>query len=190
VQPRPFTEVAALCTLPSGISLNVDTPPMTSVFSGGLVYEWTQEPSNYGLVDLSDGKITVRQDYNNLKAEYLATPNPQGDGGYNPSGTSRACPANTTEFMSWRELPRIPPGAQEYIDHGAGTPLGFNGPSNMNMGGSVWSQVGGRADGRLLVLCRRGRSSRRVRSGVRRHLRRVPRRRGLSPRVKGMWFKS
>jgi len=40
-------------------------------FSGGLVYEYTQEASNYGLVDLSNnGSITYRQDFINLKNQY------------------------------------------------------------------------------------------------------------------------
>src|SRR5271156_3497824 len=110
---------------------------MTTVFSGGLVYEWTQETSDYGLVELSNGQVTLLQDYNNLKQEFQSTPNPQGDGGYKPSGEASACPANTTDFVSWSVLPALPAGAQQYIDHGAGAPLGFNGPSNINVGGNV-----------------------------------------------------
>lgn len=40
-------------------------------FSGGLVYEYTEEASEYGVVDLnSDGSITYRDDFENLKNEY------------------------------------------------------------------------------------------------------------------------
>ena len=49
VLPRNFDEVPVLYT-----------NDMIDVFSGGLVYEFTQEPNNYGLVKvLSNGDIKV-----------------------------------------------------------------------------------------------------------------------------------
>jgi hypothetical protein len=110
---------------------------MTSVFSGGLVYEWTQEVSNYGLVDLSKGKINLRQDYNNLKSEFANTPIPNDDGGYKSNGQSSICPGNSTDFVSWKVLPAIPSQAQVYINSGAGKALGYDGPSNQGAGSSV-----------------------------------------------------
>ena len=110
---------------------------MTGVFSGGLVYEWTQEVSNYGLVELNNGSITLLPDYNNLKSEFANTPIPSGDGGYKANGQSATCPENSTDFSSWAVLPAIPAQAQVYIDNGAGQPLGYNGPSNQGVGGSV-----------------------------------------------------
>ena len=110
---------------------------MTPVFSGGLVYEWSQEPSDYGLVELSNGNITLLQDYQNLKAEFAATSMPSGDGGYKPSGSASTCPVNGTDFTSWAVLPALPPGAQNYIDNGAGKALGYTGPSNQGAGGAV-----------------------------------------------------
>jgi Glucanosyltransferase len=116
---------------------NPDSSQMTPVFSGGLVYEWSQEPSDYGLVDLSNGNITLLQDYQNLKAEFAATPMPSGDGGYKASGSASTCPANGTDFTSWAVLPAQPEGAQSYIDNGAGKALGYGGPSNQGAGGGV-----------------------------------------------------
>ncbi|KAF2863783.1 glycoside hydrolase family 72 protein, partial [Piedraia hortae CBS 480.64] len=59
VQPRTFTEVQALYG-----------PKMTA-FSGGLVYEWTQEASNYGLVKTTaDGNIELLQDYAALEEQF------------------------------------------------------------------------------------------------------------------------
>jgi hypothetical protein len=110
---------------------------MTPVFSAGLVYEWSQEVSNYGLVDLSNGVVTLRQDYTNLKAEFAKTPIPTDDGGYKPGGQASACPANSTDFTSWAVLPALPAGAQAYIDNGAGKALGYNGPTNQGAGSSV-----------------------------------------------------
>lgn len=59
VTPRVFNEVQALYG-----------PQMTAL-SGGLVYEYSQEESNYGLVDTFDnGTIHLRIDYDNLKNQY------------------------------------------------------------------------------------------------------------------------
>lgn len=60
VRPRYFTEVQAIyCT------------EMTQAFSGGLVYEYTQEQNDYGLVKLNDnGTATLLIDYTNLQTQY------------------------------------------------------------------------------------------------------------------------
>jgi hypothetical protein len=59
VEPRTFTEISAL------YSSEMNT------WSGGLVYEWTQESNNYGLVQVNnDGSLTVLQDYANLQNQY------------------------------------------------------------------------------------------------------------------------
>lgn len=111
---------------------------MTGVFSGGLVYEWTQEVSNYGLVDLSNGSVTLLQDYKNLKVEFADTPLPTGDGGYTSNGQASTCPPNSTDFTSWQVLPPIPAQAQAYVESGAGQPLGYGGPSNQGAGATVF----------------------------------------------------
>lgn len=59
VTPRTFSEVAALYS-----------PQMTQAFSGGLVYEWTQEANNYGLVKIAGNKVTTLIDYDNLMKQY------------------------------------------------------------------------------------------------------------------------
>ncbi|CCH45072.1 putative secreted protein [Wickerhamomyces ciferrii] len=44
---------------------------LVNTFSGGLVYEYTEEPSHYGVVDLNDdGSITYKEDFDNLKNEF------------------------------------------------------------------------------------------------------------------------
>jgi len=58
--PRKWQEVGALYS-----------DKMTGVFSGGLVYEYTQESNNYGIVDVeSDGSVKTRGDYKTLQAAY------------------------------------------------------------------------------------------------------------------------
>lgn len=59
VSPRPFTEVRAIYS-----------SDMAHVFSGGVVYEYSQEPNNYGLVEIDDsGDVELFEDYDNLQKE-------------------------------------------------------------------------------------------------------------------------
>lgn len=60
VLPRNFDEVPILYT-----------NDMIDVFSGGLVYEFTQEPNNYGLVEiLSNGDVKLLRDFVQLKKQF------------------------------------------------------------------------------------------------------------------------
>jgi hypothetical protein len=59
VQPRAFTEVQALYGT-----------QMTAL-SGGLVYEYTQEEQDYGLVKINaNGSLSIRADFDNLQGQY------------------------------------------------------------------------------------------------------------------------
>lgn len=53
---RPFTEIEAIYST-----------QMSSVFSGGLVYEYSNETNNYGLVQIDGDKVTKLTDFENLK---------------------------------------------------------------------------------------------------------------------------
>lgn len=58
--PRTFTEVSG------GVYGD-----LAKVFSGGLIYEYSQEDSDYGLVDIDDdGNVKLRTDYTNLQNQY------------------------------------------------------------------------------------------------------------------------
>jgi 1,3-beta-glucanosyltransferase GAS3 len=44
---------------------------MTGVLSGGIVYEYTEEPSNYGLVKINaDGSLQLLKDFTTLQDQY------------------------------------------------------------------------------------------------------------------------
>lgn len=46
---------------------------LASTFSGGLVYEYFEEPNNYGLVEVgNDGSVRLLQDFENLKSAYAS----------------------------------------------------------------------------------------------------------------------
>lgn len=62
--PRIFEEILALYS-----------NDMVDIFSGGLVYEFTQEPNNYGLVKvLENGNIELLSDFMALQDQYLRLP--------------------------------------------------------------------------------------------------------------------
>lgn len=114
---RTFTEVADLYG-----------SQMTPVYSGGLVYEYTQEVSNYGLVDLSSGKLQELPDFATLQAAYKKTPNPTGDGGYRAdAGGAMTCPGSNEFWIPANDsLPIIPAKAVQYMTAGAGKAPGLS----------------------------------------------------------------
>lgn len=116
VQPRVFDEVAALYG-----------EKMTSL-SGGLVYEYTQEEADYGLVDVNDnGTVTLRTDFDNLQKQFnkLDLDLIQSR---NETGTSITAPKCAKKLISddtfgadW-DLPTVPTKAATWIKSGLDNP--------------------------------------------------------------------
>ncbi|TID18537.1 glycoside hydrolase family protein [Venturia nashicola] len=106
---------------------------MSPVYSGGLVYEYSQEEADYGLVDISGNTVSERPDFKALKSAFSGTPLPTGDGGYKSSGSASQCPPKSKiwEVEDPTILPTIPSGAQKYMTSGAGA-----GPGNKGTTGS------------------------------------------------------
>lgn len=110
--PRVFNEVAALYG-----------PDMTGL-NGGLVYEYSEEPDDYGLVTISstDGSITLRQDYVNLLGQFnkldasLQTQVPSANNAAPVCSTSLVTGASglSNNFT----IPPQPPGTAELIANG------------------------------------------------------------------------
>jgi hypothetical protein len=99
VTPRGFTEVAAIYG-----------PQMTDVWSGGVVYEWTQENNRYGLVKISDsGEVDVLPDYTNLQ-EQLSKVNPKGVkmDSFNQQRSASTCPEINANWKASSNLPPTP----------------------------------------------------------------------------------
>ncbi|EPY50289.1 sporulation specific 1,3-beta- glucanosyltransferase Gas4 [Schizosaccharomyces cryophilus OY26] len=118
---RPFTEIEAIYS-----------PEMTESFSGGLVYEYSAEPNNYGLVIIDgNGDRKISKNCVTLMKQFQKVPNPKGDGGYRKDGLPSECPRNSTYFQAWETLPPMPKEAKVYMEEGAGEPLGIDGPTNM-----------------------------------------------------------
>lgn len=121
---RKFEEVSALYST-----------KMTGVYSGGLVYEYSEESSNYGLVKISGNDVTDQPDYDALKSAFSKTANPQGDGNYNSTGGPNGCPAQSSNWdVSSDGLPAIPEPAKKYMTEGAGKGDGFGGSGSQSAG--------------------------------------------------------
>jgi len=124
---RKFEEVAALYST-----------EMTSVYSGGLVYEYSEEPNKFGLVSISGSSVSELPDFAALQTAYAGTSDPSGSGGYNTTGGASGCP--TYAAPNWNvktnELPAIPSGAVQYMTAGAGAGPGLSGAGSQNAGGA------------------------------------------------------
>jgi hypothetical protein len=117
VQPRVFTEVQALYG-----------PQMTAL-SGGLIYEFTQEEQDFGLVVInSNGSVSLRTDYDNLQSQYNKLDKTLIES-TNPSSTNIKPPACAASLITAQQfsknftIPVICPGCQSLIDNGISNPL-------------------------------------------------------------------
>lgn len=115
VQPRTFPEVTAVYS------------EQMRTFSGGVVYEFTQEANNYGLVEINDdGSAQLLDDFDALQRAHneIDTDALQG----NTTGTQfepvRCDPSliqNDNFANSW-DLPPVPSGVQDLINNGLQNP--------------------------------------------------------------------
>lgn len=121
---RTFEEVSAL--------YNTE---MTGVFSGGLVYEYSEEGNGYGLVTISGDTVTPNADYTYLSSAYAKQTNPSGSGGASSTSASTTCPTSSSEWdVTNDDLPAIPSAAEVYMTKGAGTGPGLDGAGSQDAG--------------------------------------------------------
>ncbi|KAI5816315.1 Glucanosyltransferase-domain-containing protein [Pyronema omphalodes] len=128
--PRQFGEVTTLYS-----------DKMSPVFSGGLVYEYSQEPNNFGLVEISKDRKSVKKlpDFETLKEQLDKASNPSGDGKAQTGLKISDCPAKSNNWEASDDLPALPKAAEKYMQNGAGKPLG---DQNLMAGGSGGSGSG------------------------------------------------
>ncbi|GKT45132.1 1,3-beta-glucanosyltransferase gel1 [Colletotrichum spaethianum] len=124
---RTFGEVGAL--------MNSE---MTGVYSGGLMYEYSMEANNYGIVNISGSTVTELTEYANFKSALSKYPTPTGDGGAAKTSHAADCP---TSDAAWQvdpsEIPTIPKDAEKYMTAGAGDGPGLNGSGSQTAGDSA-----------------------------------------------------
>ncbi|KAI9660199.1 MAG: hypothetical protein M1831_003506 [Alyxoria varia] len=114
VQPRIFEEVGTLYG------------EQMTVFSGGLVYEWTQEENNYGIVKITkDGGAKLLGDYHALQKQYndldlkLIMSRNETASNLKPPKCSSKLIDKATFSKDW-DLPEAPKGTDELIKNGYG----------------------------------------------------------------------
>lgn len=111
--PRVFTEVPVIYG-----------PLMTPVLSGGLVYEYSEETSEFGLVNInSNGSAQLLPDFDTLQSQFntLNVTALQGLQAQNTSVEPPTCAASlisSSSFDSNFTIPAVPPGAQDLINNG------------------------------------------------------------------------
>ncbi|KAF2452999.1 1,3-beta-glucanosyltransferase Gel1 [Lineolata rhizophorae] len=123
---REFNEIASLYS-----------DDMTPVYSGGLVYEYSNEDNGFGLVEITGSSVRELDDFSTLKDALAATEPPSGDGGArldNP-GPASECPAQSDVWdVEENTLPNLPEPAQRYFDDGAGDGPGLDGDGSQTAG--------------------------------------------------------
>ena len=86
---------------------------MSSVYSGGLMYEYTMEENNYGIVKIKGNTAQALPEYAKFKSAIPKYPAPTGDGGFTPTTTSQACPTKDADWLiDTTLLPAIPNAAK------------------------------------------------------------------------------
>jgi hypothetical protein len=103
---------------------------MTHVYSGGLMYEYTMEPNNFGIVKVEGGDVGDRTDQTGKREELpefqafadalKKFPAPTGDGGASTEEKTSECPPRDDEHWDFdpkRALPTIPEGAKKVCSH-------------------------------------------------------------------------
>ena len=101
---------------------------MRAVMSGGLVYEFTQEDNDYGLVQVNDNAtVSLLNDYDALKGQ-LAKLDLEAISTANSTATALTPPAcspgliTDKRFSSNFDVPDVPRGGQDLIDNGIDDP--------------------------------------------------------------------
>ncbi|RKP36091.1 Glucanosyltransferase-domain-containing protein [Dimargaris cristalligena] len=97
-RPRTFDEVASIYG-----------PDMQDIMSGGVVYEYSEESNEYGLVEIKDGKDTPNQDYANFKKAISAV-EPKGTtmSSYKADDKTLKCPSSSSSWTASEKLPPTP----------------------------------------------------------------------------------
>jgi hypothetical protein len=125
-RPREFEELSALMS-----------SQMSSVYSGGLMYEYSTEDNKFGIVEISGNNVEESNEFALLKSALAEYPAPTGDGGAATTTHSVACPSSDSAWnVNPTGIPEMPSEAQKYMDDGAGDGPGLNGDGSQTAGDS------------------------------------------------------
>lgn len=103
---------------------------MDSVYSGGLLYEYSLEDNDYGIVEIKNGKVETTKEFDLFKAALKDNPAPTGAGGAATTTHAVKCPTSEAVWQVNPSLvPEMPSQAQKYMKSGAGDGPGLKGGS-------------------------------------------------------------
>ena len=126
-RPRDFGELSAL----------MNTNQMTPVYSGGLMYEYSNEGNDYGIVQLKGLSVIIKDEYRKLKMALTKNPIPSGDGGATKKSHAVSCPLPDPEWqVNSAFLPDMPDQAITYLKRGASPGPGLTGKGSQTAGDS------------------------------------------------------
>jgi 1,3-beta-glucanosyltransferase GAS5 len=87
---------------------------MTSVYSGGLLYEYSMETNNFGIVQISGSSVSELPEFAKFASALSANPAPTGNGGFTSTTAAVTCPTQGPNWMvDSTLLPAIPDGAKQ-----------------------------------------------------------------------------
>ena len=126
VEPRQFSEIPVIYG------------EQMQSFSGGLVYQWTQDSNNYGIVQVNkDGSAKLLKDYETLMAQYgkidkkVTTTKNASATNVQPAACGSSLIASNQFSTNWN-LPPQPSGVSDLISNGVGGPMGSIVPISSN----------------------------------------------------------
>jgi len=151
VEPRTFTNVPVLYG------------PEMSVLSGGLVYEYSQDVNDYGLVVInSSSEVTLRSDYNYFQQQLaglglssLTSANKSAEAA-TPTSCSPSLITDGAMINSW-DIPARPSGVDAAVTSGIASPnrgslVVMNANNNTAQQASVYNVSGAKITGEKLVI--------------------------------------
>ncbi|CRK42257.1 hypothetical protein BN1708_008718 [Verticillium longisporum] len=126
---RPFNEIESLMH-----------SNMTGVYSGGLMFEYTMEENNFGIIEVKNGKVEELPEFANFASALSKWPMPTAATALHSTTHGVACPTSASLWeVNESLLPKMPQAAEKYMDDGAGTGPGLDGD------GSQWNANSGTA---------------------------------------------
>lgn len=121
-RPRKFEELSALMS-----------SQMSAVYSGGIMYEYSKEDNDYGIVTIDGDSVSKSDEYDLFKKALAANPTPTGSGGAASSSKAAQCPPKASGWNVDPSLvPEMPSQANKYMKKGAGSGPGLGGDGSQN----------------------------------------------------------
>lgn len=123
-RPRKFDELSAMMS-----------SEMTSVYSGGLMYEYSVEDNDFGIVKIQGNTVTQNQfkELDAFRDSLKNNPAPTGNGGAASTAHAVSCPtSNSIWNVDPSLVPVMPAQAEKMMKDGAGDGPGLNGDGSQN----------------------------------------------------------